>query len=151
MSDTCASAAANYYFHCCIWFVCLQISGVDSKGYRFQRITPTAISAIRPQVPNVTMVPLTRGYYDNPVTLTCSVDSLVPFELRWFKDNTPLGNTLYYRSHGEQLYYTALCVNSECFVTLCKNNTQLYCSRKFICLSCLIGRWHGRTINSVLL
>jgi len=76
---------------------CPQISGVDSHGYKFQRITPTAISAVRPEVPTVTMVPITRGYYDNPVTLTCGVVSLVPFELRWFKDDTPLGNTLYYR------------------------------------------------------
>jgi len=46
------------------------------------------------------MVPRTRGYYDNPVTLICGVDSLVPFELRWFKDDKPLGNTLYYRLLG---------------------------------------------------
>lgn len=70
---------------------------MDDHGYKFQRITPTAISAIRPEVPTVTMAPLTRGYYDNPVTLTCGVDSLVPFEVRWFKDSTPRGNTLYYR------------------------------------------------------
>jgi len=100
---------------------------MDGKGYRFQRITPTAISAIRPQVPNVTMVPLTRGYYDNPVTLTCNVDSLVPFELRWFKDNTPLGNTLYYRC-------TPWTVKSYIIPLfwMCEYNTQLYCSRKFM-------------------
>jgi len=73
------------------------MSGVDSHGYKFQRITPTAISAIQPRAPTVTMAPLTRGYYDNAVTLICSVVSLVPYELRWFKDDTPLGNTLYYR------------------------------------------------------
>ena len=71
--------------------------GVDGHGYKFQRITQTAISAIRPRPPIVTMAPLIRGYYDNAVTLTCGVDSLVPFELRWFKDQTPLGNTMYYR------------------------------------------------------
>jgi len=43
------------------------------------------------------MAPLTHGYYDNPVTLTCGVDSMVPYELNWFKDDMPLGNTLYYR------------------------------------------------------
>ena len=44
------------------------------------------------------MAPLTRGYHDDAVTLRCYVDSVVPYELRWFKDDAPLGNTLYYRS-----------------------------------------------------
>jgi len=43
------------------------------------------------------MAPIIRGYYGNPVTLTCGVESLVPFELRWFKDDKPLGSTFYYR------------------------------------------------------
>jgi len=70
---------------------------VDGHGYKFQRITRTAISAIKPRPPTVTTATHTRGHYGNAVTLTCGVDSLVPFEVRWFKDNTALGNTLYYR------------------------------------------------------
>jgi len=74
-----------------------QVSGTDDRGYRFQRITPTAISAIVPEVPTVTMATVTRGYHGNAVSLTCNVESLVPFEVLWFKDNKPVGNTLYYR------------------------------------------------------
>jgi len=85
--------------------VCRQVSGVDSGGYAFQRLTPTAISAIRPRAPAVTMPTLTRGYYDNPVTLSCHVQSLVPYELRWFRDNKQLGNTLHYRWSLSQINF----------------------------------------------
>ena len=81
------------------------MSGVDSGGYAFQRLTPTAISAIRPRAPAVTMPTLTRGYYDNPVTLSCHVQSLVPYELRWFRDNKQLGNTLHYRWSLSQINF----------------------------------------------
>ena len=93
---------------------------MDSHGYKFQRITPTALSAIIPDVPTVTMVPLTRGYYGNPVTLTCGVDSLVPFELRWFKDNLPLGNKLHYRCCVNS-HIILLCIVDILFYVKCTN------------------------------
>jgi hypothetical protein len=74
-----------------------QIAGVDGKGYAFQRITPTAISALNPSAPRVKLPPFVRGYFDTTVTLTCVVESLVPFEVFWSKNDEPIGNTLYYR------------------------------------------------------
>ena len=75
----------------------LQIAGIDGQGYAFQRITPTAISAIKPEVPVVRMTRITRGYYEKTAILTCSVISIVPFDVRWSKGGDSLGNTLFYR------------------------------------------------------
>ena len=74
-----------------------QVSGIDDRGLPFDRITHTAIKAIRPQVPIVTMPAVTRGHYDQTATLVCTVVSDVPYSLQWSKDGRLLGNKLYYR------------------------------------------------------
>ena len=95
-----------------------QIAGVDGKGYAFQRITPTAISAVQPGIPQINMAPTTRGYYDETVTLTCDVSSLVPFEVRWKKNDVPIGNTLFYR-------YVAISPNPSAMNRMAITNTGL--------------------------
>jgi len=66
------------------------------KGYEFQRTTSTAISPIIPDPPNVAMDKVTKGYFDKTAILTCSVTSLVPFNVQWYRDSKPLGSQLFY-------------------------------------------------------
>ena len=80
--------------------VCLsrcQVSGVDAEGYAFQRTTPTALSSVSPDSPQVRMDPVARGYYRQTVNLTCHVTSLIPYTVQWHRNGAPLGNRLFYR------------------------------------------------------
>lgn len=74
-----------------------QVVGVDGKGYEFQRTTPTAISPLDPSAPLVVAPKVTRGFYEETATLTCSVTSLIPFSVQWYRNGLELGNRLFYR------------------------------------------------------
>ena len=78
-------------------FLILQIAGVDDEGFDFQRITPTAISAIQPYPPKIDMAARTRGYYDKTAIVHCNVESMVPFTVQWHREGEKLGTVLYYR------------------------------------------------------
>ncbi|XP_074654070.1 hemicentin-1-like [Tubulanus polymorphus] len=78
-------------------FFFLKVEGVDELGYRFQRKTPTALSADLPAPPLVRMPAITHGYYDATATIKCNVDSLIPFAVQWFRDSNPEGQLLYFR------------------------------------------------------
>jgi len=77
--------------------ICMQVVGVDNKGYDFQRTTPTAISPLEPSAPVVETEKITRGFYEEMAILTCSVTSLIPFALQWYRNGVELGNKLFYR------------------------------------------------------
>ena len=75
----------------------LQVGGKDKRGYDFRRITQTALSPIAPAAPLVTMSDITSGFYDKPVTLTCQVDSLVPFSVQWYKNGKEVSLKQHFR------------------------------------------------------
>ncbi len=92
-------ANINYEFTVSVVYsIILQVRGLDSSGYEFQRSTHTAISPITPDPPVVTMEKVTQGYYDKTVLLHCDVSSLVPFEVQWYRDGEEMGTKLFYRS-----------------------------------------------------
>ena len=78
-----------------------QVNGLDSDGYDFQRSSRTAIRAIAPMTPVVSMPRRTQGHYDRPATLICSVISLVPFSVQWYREQQPLGNELYFSESAD--------------------------------------------------
>jgi len=73
------------------------VVGVDSEGFEFQRTTPTAISPMDPNAPDVQADKVTRGYYDETVILSCEVKSLIPFTVQWYRNAVEIGNRLFYR------------------------------------------------------
>ncbi|GFN88309.1 hemicentin-1 [Plakobranchus ocellatus] len=75
-------------------FFYVKVTGRDELGYTMQRITPTAISPIKPRKPRVFMADLTRGYYDKTAVLTCQVFSLVPYTVQWWHRGRQKGNDL---------------------------------------------------------
>ena len=70
---------------------------MDSEGFEFQRTTPTAISPMDPNAPDVQADKVTRGYYDETVILSCEVKSLIPFTVQWYRNAVEIGNRLFYR------------------------------------------------------
>ena len=75
----------------------MQVVGVDSEGFDFQRTTPTAISPIEPNAPQVQAEKVTRGYYDDTAIVSCEVTSLIPFTVQWYRNAVEIGNKLFYR------------------------------------------------------
>ena len=73
-----------------------QVSGIDDKGYIITRLTSTAITRIQPGKPKLWMPEVTRGYFGSLATVRCSVESLVPFTVRWFSEDIQLGEELYF-------------------------------------------------------
>ena len=67
-----------------------QVEGVDDKGYKFQRLTPTALKPAIATPPIIFLPEITKGVRGSPSNLTCEVFSQVPFEVQWLKDNVPL-------------------------------------------------------------
>ncbi|CAG2056978.1 unnamed protein product, partial [Timema podura] len=77
-------------------FFYLEINGFDKDGFPIKRISPTAISGQDPALPIVTMRPRTSGWINEPVTLRCHVESLVPFKVMWFKGVNPISGFITY-------------------------------------------------------
>ena len=75
----------------------IQVVGLDSQGFAFQRTTTAAISPIDPKPPSVKMPPQTRGFYDEVAILDCSITSLVPFAVQWYRNAEAIGSALFYR------------------------------------------------------
>ncbi|XP_071515843.1 hemicentin-1-like [Panulirus ornatus] len=68
----------------------IKIFGRDENGYQFERISPTAVSSQPPFPPEVTSARRINGYFEQPVTITCHVQTLVAFTLSWQKDGLEL-------------------------------------------------------------
>ncbi|GAB1607434.1 hemicentin-1-like [Argonauta hians] len=75
----------------------IRVSGIDDMGYRFERITPTALSPQVPVAPDVIMPSVTKMAYGQTATLTCEVRSLVPYHLQWSKNYRKIGGSKYYK------------------------------------------------------
>nr|CAD7427621.1 unnamed protein product [Timema monikensis] len=86
-------------------FFYLEINGFDKDGFPIKRISPTAISGQDPALPIVTMRPRTSGWVNEPVTLRCHVESLVPFKVMWFKGVNPISGFITYQQTSKVLWH----------------------------------------------
>ncbi|GFR68731.1 hemicentin-1 [Elysia marginata] len=75
-------------------FFYVKVTGVDELGYTIQRISHTAISAIKPRKPLVSIAERTRGIHDQTTVLTCQVESLVPYRVQWWHKDKQQGDSL---------------------------------------------------------
>ncbi|XP_015725366.1 hemicentin-1 isoform X1 [Coturnix japonica] len=69
----------------------LKIMGYDKDGYLFQRVSSVSFSSITPGAPKVTMPNKTPGYYLQPGSVPCHVESLIPFTQHFIKNGVKLG------------------------------------------------------------
>ncbi|XP_029473326.1 LOW QUALITY PROTEIN: hemicentin-1 [Rhinatrema bivittatum] len=75
----------------------LKITGYDKDDYLFQRVSSVSFSSIIPDVPKVTMLQRTPGYYLQPGHIPCDVESLIPFTLRFIRNGKELGVDQFFR------------------------------------------------------
>ncbi|XP_078407396.1 LOW QUALITY PROTEIN: hemicentin-1-like [Cetorhinus maximus] len=66
----------------------LKVTGYDRGGYRFQRLSSVSYTNLVPGPPVVSVPSQTHGYYMQPVSIQCSVKSLIPFTLRIIRNGT---------------------------------------------------------------
>ncbi|NXT68617.1 HMCN1 protein, partial [Chaetops frenatus] len=69
----------------------VKITGYDKDDYLFQRVSSVSFSSITPDAPKVTMPMETPGYYLQPGSVPCHVESLIPFTQRFTKNGVKLG------------------------------------------------------------
>uniref|UniRef100_A0A3Q2CT39 Hemicentin-1 n=1 Tax=Cyprinodon variegatus TaxID=28743 RepID=A0A3Q2CT39_CYPVA len=69
----------------------LRVTGFDSQGFVFQRVSSVSFSSIVPDAPKVVMPAITNGYYLQRGFIRCQVESLLPFTLRFSRDGKRLG------------------------------------------------------------
>ncbi|NWV42606.1 HMCN1 protein, partial [Grantiella picta] len=69
----------------------VKITGYDKDDYLFQRVSSVSFSSITPDAPKVTMPMKTPGYYLQPGSVSCHVESLIPFTQRFTKNGVKLG------------------------------------------------------------
>uniref|UniRef100_A0A8C1K3P7 Hemicentin-1 n=1 Tax=Cyprinus carpio TaxID=7962 RepID=A0A8C1K3P7_CYPCA len=69
----------------------LRVTGYDRDGFVFQRVSSVSYSSIVPEAPRVSMPTHTPGYYLQKGSITCFVDSLIPYTLRFTREGLRLG------------------------------------------------------------
>ncbi|XP_076126836.1 hemicentin-1 [Alosa pseudoharengus] len=79
----------------------MKVCGKDADGFPFQRLSTVSYTNIIPVPPSVSMPAVVRGYYMQPALLSCSVDSDVPFRLRFTRDGVTLGQEQPFQSSGK--------------------------------------------------
>ncbi|XP_073692711.1 hemicentin-1 [Garra rufa] len=76
----------------------LKMSGNDGDGYNFQRLSSVSYTNIIPEPPRVSMPTVVRGFYMQPATIDCSVDSDLPYKLRFTRGGSTIGEERTYES-----------------------------------------------------
>ncbi|KAI3368574.1 hypothetical protein L3Q82_025583, partial [Scortum barcoo] len=69
----------------------LRVTGYDLDSFLFQRVSSVSFSSIIPDAPKVLMPATTHGYYLQRGAVSCQVESLIPFTLRFSRDGRRLG------------------------------------------------------------
>ncbi|XP_033885551.3 hemicentin-1-like isoform X1 [Acipenser ruthenus] len=102
----------------------MKVTGYDKDDFLFQRVSSVSFYSITPEAPKVTMPARTPGYYLQSGTLSCSVESLIPFTLRFSRGGTKLGMDQFFRESADvsweiarvivedEGYYECIAINS---------------------------------------
>ncbi|KAJ7986246.1 hypothetical protein DPEC_G00337960 [Dallia pectoralis] len=82
----------------------LRVTGYDMDGFLFQRVSSVSFSSIVPDAPKVVMPSITPGYYLQKGGISCHVDSLIPFTLRFTREGKRLGIDQLFRESANALW-----------------------------------------------
>ncbi|XP_062273055.1 hemicentin-1 [Scomber scombrus] len=69
----------------------IKVTGKDEEGYRFQRLSSVSYTNIVPDPPAVSMPDVVKGFYMQPTAIGCSVESDIPYRLRFTRSGITLG------------------------------------------------------------
>uniref|UniRef100_A0A3B5AUN6 Cell adhesion molecule-related/down-regulated by oncogenes n=1 Tax=Stegastes partitus TaxID=144197 RepID=A0A3B5AUN6_9TELE len=75
----------------------IKVTGKDEEGYRFQRLSSVSFTNIVPP-PAVSMPDVVKGFYMQPAVIACSVESDVPYRLRFTRSGITLGEEKLFNS-----------------------------------------------------
>ncbi|XP_039591708.1 hemicentin-1 isoform X2 [Polypterus senegalus] len=102
----------------------LKVTGYDTSDYMFQRVSSVSFSSVIPDAPKVLMPPRTQGYYLQNGSISCYIESLIPFTLRFSRDGVKLGLDQFFRESAsatlefdvvsleDEGYYECIAINS---------------------------------------
>ncbi|KAF7658577.1 hypothetical protein LDENG_00010770 [Lucifuga dentata] len=76
----------------------IKVTGKDEEGYRFQRLSSVSYTNIVPDPPAVSMPDAVNGFYMQPVVIGCSVESDVPYWLRFTRSGITLGEEKFFQN-----------------------------------------------------
>uniref|UniRef100_A0A8B9H3J1 Hemicentin 1 n=1 Tax=Astyanax mexicanus TaxID=7994 RepID=A0A8B9H3J1_ASTMX len=94
----------------------LRVTGYDRDGYLFQRVSSVSFSSIVPGAPKVIMPSTTPGYYLQKGGLSCYVDSLIPYTVRFAREGERLGvDQLFSESSNASWEITEVSLKDEGF------------------------------------
>ncbi|XP_014802303.1 PREDICTED: hemicentin-1 [Calidris pugnax] len=85
----------------------VKITGYDKDDYLFQRVSSVSFSSITPDAPKVTMPTKTPGYYLQPGSVPCHVESLIPFTQRFTKNGVKLGVDQFFKESSSMSWEIA--------------------------------------------
>ncbi|XP_054667543.1 hemicentin-1-like [Grus americana] len=85
----------------------VKITGYDKDDYLFQRVSSVSFSSITPDAPKVTMPTKTPGYYLQPGSVPCHVESLIPFTQRFAKNGLKLGVDQFFKESSSMSWEIA--------------------------------------------
>uniref|UniRef100_A0A8C9UEL9 Hemicentin 1 n=1 Tax=Serinus canaria TaxID=9135 RepID=A0A8C9UEL9_SERCA len=102
----------------------VKITGYDKDGYLFQRVSSVLFSSIIPDAPKVTMPMKTPGYYLQPGSVPCHVESLIPFTQRFTKNGVKLGVDQFFKESSSMSWDIAqVSVSDEGFYECVASST----------------------------
>ncbi|XP_032434339.1 hemicentin-1 [Xiphophorus hellerii] len=76
----------------------IKATGNDESGFRFQRLSSVSYTNIIPDPPAVRMPDVVRGVYMQPATIGCSVQSDIPYRLRFTRSGITLGEEKHFQN-----------------------------------------------------
>uniref|UniRef100_A0A8C4IV11 Hemicentin-2 n=1 Tax=Dicentrarchus labrax TaxID=13489 RepID=A0A8C4IV11_DICLA len=76
----------------------IKVTGKDEEGYRFQRLSSVSYTNIVPDPPVVSMPDVVKGFYMQPAVIGCSVESDIPYRLRFTRNGIMLGEEKLYQN-----------------------------------------------------
>ncbi|KAK2497116.1 hypothetical protein MC885_006696 [Smutsia gigantea] len=78
----------------------LKVKGKDHEGNPLLRVSGVSYSGVSPGAPLVSMPPRIHGYLHQPLLVSCSVHSPLPFRLQLRRDGARLGEERRFRESG---------------------------------------------------
>ncbi|XP_023249744.1 hemicentin-1-like [Seriola lalandi dorsalis] len=76
----------------------IKVTGKDEEGYRFQRLSSVSYTNIVPDPPAVSMPDVVKGFYMQPAVIGCSVESDIPYRLRFSRSGITLGEEKFFQN-----------------------------------------------------
>ncbi|CAL8343147.1 unnamed protein product [Lota lota] len=82
----------------------IKVTGKDEAGYRFQRLSSVSYTNIIPDPPAVSMPDEVNGLFMERTAIGCSVESDIPYRLRFARSGITLGEEKLFQASGKALW-----------------------------------------------